>query len=150
MNNLTKRLLTFRSVKFHTTGQRFEGKDVTPKSTPEVTPKVDVDIGKSYMKPNGLDKFILVWGKKFKSQAEVPNLVTSSMYNHARNVVRIKLANYTIVLVLLGCVYQVYTGKQEAKKGNTLLKRSLDWHEELKKEHEKEVAEKAALEATGK
>ncbi|KAL1459031.1 hypothetical protein WDU94_011045 [Cyamophila willieti] len=150
MNNLTRRLLTFRSVKFHTTSQRLDGKDVAPKSTPAAPPKVDVDIGKSYITPNGLDKSILVWAKKYKSKADIPNLVLSSTYNHARNVVRIKLANITIVLVLLGCVYQVYTGKQEAKKGNTLLKKSLEWHEELRQEHERELQEKAASEAARK
>lgn len=69
---------------------------------------------------------------------------SGSVYNHARNVVRIKFANYTILLVLIGCIYNVYTGKQEAKKGNTLQKKSLEWHEELKREHEREMQEKAA------
>lgn len=64
------------------------------------------------------------------------------MYNHARNVARIKMANYTIVIVILGCIFSVFYGKQQAKLGNTLQKRSIDWHDQLKKEHEKETQEK--------
>ncbi|KAI5739486.1 hypothetical protein M8J77_019845 [Diaphorina citri] len=92
-----------------------------------------------------MDKLILVWAKKYKSKAEIPNLVPTNIYNHARNVARIKLANYTIVAVIFGCIYAVYSGKQEQKLGNTLQKRTLDWHEELRKEHEREMQEKAAL-----
>lgn len=137
--------------RLHTSARCFDGKNILPKSTPEASPKSapNLDIGKDFLAPSSLDKFILIWAKKYKSRDEIPNLVPGATYNHARNIARIKLANYTIVLVIIGCIFSVYLGKREAKRGNTLQKRSLDWHEELKREHEREMQEKAAL-ASGK
>lgn len=146
MNNLLDWYKSGNIANFHTTSKAYENKtDVpAPKTTPP--PEVDVDIGKRYMVPSTLDKLILIWGKKYKSKTEIPNLVPVGIYNQARNVSRIKLANYTMAFILVGCVFAVWKGKQDRAAGNTLLKKAREWESELKREYQEELRLKAEKE----
>lgn len=46
-----------------------------------------------------------------------------------RSIIRIKVANYTMILILLGCVAMVITGKRARDRGETIMQRNLDWHQ---------------------
>lgn len=47
-----------------------------------------------------------------------------------RNKIRIKGANYMILLTILGCIYAVYSGKKAAESGQSVTKINLDWHKQ--------------------
>lgn len=88
------------------------------------------NIGSSSHKVDNLEKKFLVWTGKYKSVAEVPAFVPQSTMERARNRMRIKIANYMMVATLVGCIIMAYLGKQDAKKGNTLVKQNLEWHKQ--------------------
>lgn len=48
-----------------------------------------------------------------------------------RNTMRIRLANVMIGLTVIGCVFAVYSGKQAAKKGESVTKQNLEWHNQF-------------------
>lgn len=101
--------------------------------------------------PNNLEKRMLVWTGKYKNVAEVPSFVryanycfkilsriNSIAYFHSqdqmercRNKIRIKLANVMMGLTVIGCAIMVYNGKQAAKRGESVTKQNLEWHNQL-------------------
>lgn len=48
-----------------------------------------------------------------------------------RNKIRIKLANVMMGLTVIGCAIMVYNGKQAAKRGESVTKQNLEWHNQL-------------------
>lgn len=54
-----------------------------------------------------------------------------------RNRIRIRLANIMMGLTIIGCIVMVYSGKQAAKRGESVAKMNLDWHKEYNKSIEK-------------
>ncbi|KAM7359157.1 UPF0389 protein CG9231 isoform 2-T2 [Cochliomyia hominivorax] len=78
--------------------------------------------------PNNLEKRFLVWTGKFKSIEEVPNLVSAEVMERSRNTIRIRLANIMMALTIVGCGIMVYSGKEAAKRGETVTKQNLEWH----------------------
>lgn len=48
-----------------------------------------------------------------------------------RNTMRIRLANVMIGLTVIGCAIAVYSGKQAAKKGESVTKQNLEWHNQF-------------------
>lgn len=51
------------------------------------------------------------------------------VWKKVRSVVRIKVANYTMLLLILGCISMVITGKRARDRGETIMQRNLDWHQ---------------------
>lgn len=101
--------------------------------------------------PNNLEKRMLVWTGKYKNVAEVPSFVRYANYcfkilskinsfgnfhsqdqmERCRNKIRIKLANVMMGLTVIGCAIMVYNGKQAAKRGESVTKQNLEWHNQL-------------------
>lgn len=86
-------------------------------------------LGSSH-KVDNLEKRFLVWTGKYKSKEEVPDFVSQSVMERARNRMRIKVANYMMVATLIGCIIMAYLGKQDAKRGDSLVKQNLEWHKQ--------------------
>lgn len=74
-------------------------------------------------------KIMCVWAKRYPSLKDVPDHVTPEVWNKVRSVVRIKVANYTMLLIILGCIAMVITGKRARDRGETIMQRNLDWHQ---------------------
>ncbi|XP_001352953.2 UPF0389 protein GA21628 [Drosophila pseudoobscura] len=81
--------------------------------------------------PNEMEKRFLVWSGKYKSQAEVPAFVSQDEMERVRNKMRIRLANIMIALTVIGCGIMVYSGKQAAKRGESVSKMNLEWHKQF-------------------
>ncbi|KAH8324946.1 hypothetical protein KR074_011695 [Drosophila pseudoananassae] len=81
--------------------------------------------------PNNLERKMLVWSGKYKSQAEVPNFVSQDEMERCRNKMRIRLANIMIGLTAIGCAIMIYSGKQAAKRGESVTKMNLEWHKQF-------------------
>ncbi|KAH8371328.1 hypothetical protein KR093_006990 [Drosophila rubida] len=90
--------------------------------------------------PNDLEKRFLVWSGKYKSASEIPSLVSQEEMERCRNKIRIKLANIMIGLTVVGCVIMVYSGKQAAKRGESVTKQNLEWHNQFKQSASNENA----------
>ncbi|KAH8258814.1 hypothetical protein KR038_009988 [Drosophila bunnanda] len=82
--------------------------------------------------PNNLERRMLVWTGKYKSQSEVPNFVSQDEMERCRNKMRIRLANIMIALTAIGCAIMVYSGKQAAKRGESVSQMNLEWHKQFK------------------
>lgn len=61
------------------------------------------------------------------------------IWNKVRSVIRIKIANLTMLLVIVGCVAMVVTGKRARDRGETIMQRNLDWHQQFSDNKESEV-----------
>ncbi|XP_011194404.1 UPF0389 protein CG9231 [Zeugodacus cucurbitae] len=88
--------------------------------------------------PNNLEKRFLVWSGKYKSLDQVPSHVSHDVMERCRNRIRIRVANIMIALTVLGCCIMVYSGKQAAKSGDSVVKQNLDWHKKYNEESKKE------------
>jgi len=60
------------------------------------------------------------------------------VWSKVRSVVRIKLANYTMVVIILGCVMMIVTGKRARDRGETIMQRNLDWHKSYSEGNEEQ------------
>ncbi|XP_065358878.1 UPF0389 protein CG9231 isoform X1 [Calliphora vicina] len=78
--------------------------------------------------PNNLEKRFLVWTGRYKSLQEVPNLVSAEIMERSRNKMRIRIANIMMGLTVVGCAIMIYSGKQAAKRGESVTKQNLEWH----------------------
>ncbi|KAH0944451.1 hypothetical protein HN011_007620 [Eciton burchellii] len=78
-----------------------------------------------------LDKRILVWVKRYPSIAEIPQNVTEECMLSARGKMRVKICNYMIVAIVIACVVNTVLGKQQAEKGDNLIKQRKDWYKEI-------------------
>lgn len=83
---------------------------------------------------NNLERKFLVWTGKFKKIEEVPDFVSQGTMERCRNLMRIKIANYMMAATALGCLAMVYLGKQAAKRGDTLAKQNLEWHQQMQQD----------------
>ncbi|XP_049835847.1 UPF0389 protein CG9231 [Schistocerca gregaria] len=88
----------------------------------------------NYRKLDNLEKRFLVWTGKYKSIADVPDSVSMDVIERARNRIRIRAANYMIGLTVLGCVIFAFSGKEAAKRGESVKKMNLDWHKKVNEE----------------
>ncbi|KYN18120.1 hypothetical protein ALC57_09630, partial [Trachymyrmex cornetzi] len=55
----------------------------------------------------------------------------------ARSKARIKTCNYMIVFTIIGCIGAVLLGKQQAKRGESLVKQREEWLKEIMAEDKK-------------
>jgi hypothetical protein len=56
-----------------------------------------------------------------------------------RNKVRIKVANYMMLVTAIGCIVMVMSGKKAAEHGDSLSKMNQEWH----KQYNEQVAAEA-------
>ncbi|XP_060106143.1 protein FAM162B-like [Heteronotia binoei] len=73
-------------------------------------------------RPTELDKKILLWTGRFKKKEDIPPLLSIQVITSAQNQLRIRICYIMMALTLLGCVAMVISGKQAAKREDTLLK----------------------------
>lgn len=89
-------------------------------------------IGLTDHKVNRLEKFFLVWGGKYKSVADVPDLVSQSTLERARNKARIKVNLMMCAVTLFACLAMIYSGKRAKASGESVVKMNEDWHKSVK------------------
>ncbi|NXE61324.1 F162A protein, partial [Calcarius ornatus] len=73
-------------------------------------------------RPTNFDKKVLVWSGRFKKEEDIPKYISSEVLDTARNMARIKVCYIMIALTVLGCVTMIISGKEAAKKDQTLLR----------------------------
>ncbi|XP_015916096.1 UPF0389 protein CG9231 [Parasteatoda tepidariorum] len=81
-------------------------------------------------RPNTIDKYLLVWMKKYPSVKEVPDFVRPDMMERVRNKSRIKITIYMMIVTGIVCVFMIFSGKRAAKRGESIRKMNQDWHKE--------------------
>ncbi|XP_037801386.1 UPF0389 protein CG9231-like [Penaeus monodon] len=94
---------------------------------------------------NRLEKYLLVWGGKYNSIADVPDLVSQDTLERARNKARIKINIWMGVATLLGCVYMIWSGKKAHREGQSLLVMNAEWHRRVNEEARLAKARKDCL-----
>jgi hypothetical protein len=102
-------------------------------------------LSKGTHRVNEFEKKLLVWTGKYKTVEEIPGYVSQEAVDRARNKFRIRVANIMMLLTLIGCGFMIYSGKNSAERGDSVLKANQDWHREYN-----ERAQKEALEAQAK
>lgn len=65
----------------------------------------------------------------FLSFTYEPFFYRPEAWSKVRSIVRIKVANYTMLLIIVGCVAMVISGKRARDRGETIMQRNLDWHQ---------------------
>ncbi|GFS53492.1 UPF0389 protein CG9231 [Nephila pilipes] len=81
-------------------------------------------------KPNLLEKYLLVWMKKYPSVADVPKYVTPEVMEKVRNKSRIKINIVFCFITAAVCVIMIFSGKRAAERGESVRKMNIQWHEE--------------------
>ncbi|XP_069616616.1 protein FAM162A-like [Ranitomeya imitator] len=88
-------------------------------------------------KPTNFEKKILVWGGRFKNESDIPEIVSYEMVDSAKSKVRVKFSVLMMLLTIAGCIVMVISGKQAARKQETLAKINLEKKARLRSEAEK-------------
>lgn len=52
----------------------------------------------------------------------------------SRNIMRIRIANIMMVLILLGCLAMVFSGKKARDRGETVERQNILWHQSIQQE----------------
>ncbi|GFY60316.1 UPF0389 protein GA21628 [Trichonephila inaurata madagascariensis] len=81
-------------------------------------------------RPNTLEKYLLVWMKKYPSVADVPKYVTPDLMEKVRNKSRIKLNIIFCFITAAVCIVMIFSGKKAAERGESVRKMNIQWHEE--------------------
>lgn len=79
--------------------------------------------------PSTYDKYILVWAKKYPSVKDVPNVIPLKTMEKARTVSQIHINIALCVLTGTVCFSMIIAGKYASKKGESITKMNLNWHE---------------------
>ncbi|NXP87515.1 F162A protein, partial [Passerina amoena] len=91
-------------------------------------------------RPTNFDKKVLVWSGRFKKEEDIPRHISSEVLDTARNIARIKVCYIMIALTVLGCVTMIISGKEAAKKDQTLLRMNAEkkakWRAEVERGQE--------------
>ncbi|XP_044305713.1 protein FAM162A [Varanus komodoensis] len=86
-------------------------------------------------KPTNWDKKFLIWTGRFKKAEDIPETVSPDMLNAARSKMRVRVAYIMIALTLLGCFAAVVSGKQAARRHESLTSLNFEkkarWREEM-------------------
>ncbi|XP_047526031.1 UPF0389 protein CG9231 [Pieris napi] len=109
----------------------------TPAQDSKTQAQATVESLSSRYKPTEFQKFLLVWTKKYKSKADIPKYVTSDVIDRSRSQARIKLSNILMALTALGSVFAIWSGKNAAKRGESVHQMNLDWHKKYQEEFKK-------------
>ncbi|XP_033225022.1 UPF0389 protein GA21628 [Belonocnema kinseyi] len=131
---------TFRNFHRGTIFREKKSTETLSTASKNVEPKKEEDTIKSPLgavmyKTKTLDKYLLVWFKKYKSVADVPYQIREETMAHIHSKSRIRIANVLMVLGLLGCVWAVWSGKKEAASGDNVQKRILDKNKKLREDY---------------
>lgn len=85
-----------------------------------------------------------MWAGRFKSADQIPETISFEMLDAARNKVRVKVCYIMIALTIGACLMMVVSGKQAAKRHESLTNMNLEkkarWREEMEREKEAMVA----------
>ncbi|XP_074863939.1 protein FAM162B-like [Carettochelys insculpta] len=91
-------------------------------------------------RPTAFEKKILLWAGRFKKEEDIPDLLSSEVIKVAMNRVRIRICYATMALTLLGCLVMIISGKQAARRDDTLLRLNMEkkakWRAEAETEQE--------------
>ena len=90
-----------------------------------------------------IDKKSLVWDKRYKSVEEVPEMLPYQTVVQARNRFRIRANLVMIGMTVVAALVMIYTGKERARAGDTVEKRTLERHRQLRAQKAEE--DRAAL-----
>lgn len=93
-------------------------------------------------KVNNLERYFLVWTKKFKHVKDVPAYVSRDTMERSRNIMRIRVNLSLIFLALSGAFGAMYLGRKAAAEGQSLLKMNEAWHKAYNKAQEAKEAKK--------
>ncbi|XP_043205481.1 UPF0389 protein GA21628-like isoform X2 [Amphibalanus amphitrite] len=107
------------------------------------------DTSQKMVRAQYIDKKSLVWDKRYKSVEDVPEMLPYQTIVQARNRFRIRANLVMIGLTVMAALAMVYTGKERARAGDTVEKRTLERHRQLRaqKAEEDRVAQAAATSA---
>ena len=94
-----------------------------------------------------IDKKSLVWDKRYKSMEDVPEMLPYQTIVQARNRFRIRANLVMIGLTVVAALVMIYTGKERAKSGDTVEKRIIERHRQLRLQKAEE--DRAAAAAAG-
>ncbi|XP_066976534.1 UPF0389 protein CG9231 [Macrobrachium rosenbergii] len=134
-------LLVKGSRCYSTGGDSADSKSVAASSVPQKD-QPTVRFGKlTDHKVDNLERYLLVWGGKFKSVSEVPNYVSQDTMERARNKARIKINLMMCAATVVGCLLMVMSGKKAQREGKSLVKMNQEWHRKNKEEAEAEKKE---------
>ncbi|XP_038149742.1 protein FAM162B [Cyprinodon tularosa] len=125
-------------------GQRVRGMcNKLPEAKPEVSPAAPAQESRPLFKtpgyrPSNMDRKILLWAGRFKTEDQIPETVSFEMIDNARNKIRVKAAYLMMALTIGACVLMVIMGKKAAGRNESLtvynLEKKAKWREELEKE----------------
>ncbi|XP_063590105.1 UPF0389 protein GA21628-like [Penaeus indicus] len=89
---------------------------------------------------NRFEKFLMVWGGKYKSMVDVPDFVSQDSLERARNKARIKINLLMGLATLIGCFFMILSGKKAQREGQSVVKMNEEWHKKMREEASKAKA----------
>lgn len=81
------------------------------------------------------DKRILVFNKSYPTMAEVPDNVSLTVLNKAKDRSRVKISIVMMVATTLGCILVSFSGRRAHKRGENLQDKNLEWHRAYNEAH---------------
>ncbi|RXM28157.1 Protein FAM162B [Acipenser ruthenus] len=91
-------------------------------------------------KPSRFDKKIFLWSGRFKTEDNIPAIVSFEMLDAARNKARVKTCYIMIGMTVIACFAMILSGKQAAGRHETLtscnLAKKAKWREEALREQQ--------------
>lgn len=83
---------------------------------------------------NRFEKFLMVWGGKYKSMSDVPEFISQDSLERARNKARIKINLLMGLATLIGCFFMIRSGKKAQREGQSVVKMNEEWHRKAREE----------------
>lgn len=119
-----------------------ETKAEPPPAVPAMAPRAGFKL--PGYRPSNLDRKILVWSGRFKTQDQIPELVSYEMIDAARNKVRVKVCYLMMGATIGACLLMVFLGKRAAGRHESLTGQNMEkkarWREEMQREKEAALA----------
>merc|ERR1712002_182388 len=119
-----------------------EAKAEPPSAAPAHAPRPGFKI--PGYRPSPMDKKMLVWSGRFKTEDQIPELVSFEMIDAARNKVRVKACYVMMATTIGACLLMVFLGKRAAGRHESLTGQNMEkkakWREEIQKEREATVS----------
>ncbi|XP_034056364.1 protein FAM162B [Gymnodraco acuticeps] len=95
-------------------------------------------------KPSNMDKKFLLWSGRFKTEDQIPEIVSFEMLDAARNKARVKACYAMMAIMIVACLITVILGKRAAGRNESLTVQNMEkkarWREEVQREKEAAVA----------
>ncbi|XP_032886743.1 protein FAM162A-like [Amblyraja radiata] len=85
--------------------------------------------------PTDYDRKVLLWVGRFKTDQDIPEIVSIEMLHAARNKIRVQICYLMIALSVGACVVTVVSGKKAFKQRDNLTKLNLDKKAKLKEQY---------------